>query len=123
MSKKKSSKTITTRTSAKQKFAAYKTEALGFIDSLRYPHSQPAFSVKSYEVTPMGKKAVILSVVRRFYERVFSEKFFETVGEEMITNNAFGIAIDDEIERIVKNAGRRAGLELRNRRLGGSYAT
>ena len=33
------------------------------------------------------------------------------------------IAIDDEIERIVKNAGRRAGLELRNKRLGGSYAT
>jgi len=122
MSKKKSSKTITTRTSAKQKFAAYKTEALGFIDSLRYPHSQPAFSVKSYEVTPMGKKAVILSVVRRFYERVFSEKFFEAAGEDMITTN-LDVAIDDEIEQIVKNAGRRAGLELRNRRLGGSYAT
>jgi hypothetical protein len=61
MSKKKSSKTITTRTSAKQKFAAYKTEALEFINSLRYPTSQHAFSVKSYETTPMGKKAVILS--------------------------------------------------------------
>jgi len=60
MSKKKSSKTITTRTSAKQKFAAYKTEALEFINCLRYPTSH-AFSVKSYETTPMGKKAVILS--------------------------------------------------------------
>jgi len=61
MSKKKSSKTITTRTSAKQKFAAYKTEALEFINCLRYPTSQHAFSVKSYETTPVGKKAVILS--------------------------------------------------------------
>jgi len=69
------------------------------------------------------KQSQICESVRRFYERVFSEKFFEAVGEEMITNNAFGIAIDDEIERIVKNAGRRAGLELRNKRLGGSYAT
>jgi hypothetical protein len=65
MSKKKSSKTITTRTSAKQKFAAYKTEALEFINCLRYPTSQHAFSVKSYETTPMGKKAVILSAPER----------------------------------------------------------
>jgi len=68
------------------------------------------------------KQSQICESVRRFYERVFSEEFFEAAGEEMITAN-LEVAIDDEIERIVKNAGRRAGLELRNKRLGGSYAT
>jgi 5-methylthioribose kinase len=68
------------------------------------------------------EQSQICEAARRFYERVFSEKFFEAAGEDMITTN-LDVAIDDEIEQIVKNAGRRAGLELRNRRLGGSYAT
>ncbi len=57
----KSSKSTTTRTSAKQKMLAYKDLALTFINDLRYPNTRSAFSVKSYEVTAMGKKAVILS--------------------------------------------------------------
>lgn len=68
------------------------------------------------------KQSHICESAKRFYERVFLDEFFAAAGEEMITTN-LDVAIDDEIEQIVKNAGRRAGLELRNRRLGGSYAT
>jgi len=46
----------TTRTSAKQKFGAYKDLALTYIRTLRNPASQSAFFVKGYEVTPTGKK-------------------------------------------------------------------
>ena len=68
------------------------------------------------------KQSHICESAKRFYERVFLDEFFAAAGEEMITTN-LDVAIDYEIEEIVKNAGRRAGLELLNRRLGGSYAT
>ena len=50
-----------TRTSAKQKFADYKTRALAFINLTKYPSNQSAFSVTGYNVTAGVKKPNALS--------------------------------------------------------------
>lgn len=49
------------RVSAKQKFENYKTLALQFINTLRYPLIQTAFSVTAYQVVPGGKKPNAIS--------------------------------------------------------------
>jgi len=50
-------KTIaTTRTSAKQKFEEYKSQALSYITRLRNPKIQLGFSLKTYEVLVAGGK-------------------------------------------------------------------
>jgi hypothetical protein len=79
MSKKKSSKTATTRTSSKQKFAEYKQETLSFINSLKYLGSVSAFSTKTYDVSAAGKKAVVLSAPEIFAIVATAAKLGKTV--------------------------------------------
>ena len=59
---KKVTKATVTRVSAKQKFEAYKANALAFINTLRYPTTQSFFSVKGYEKTPTGVKPNVINV-------------------------------------------------------------
>jgi hypothetical protein len=59
---KKVKATATTRTSLKQKFAAYRSTASSFIYSLQNPFVTPFFSVKAYETTPTGKKPNAVNV-------------------------------------------------------------
>jgi hypothetical protein len=56
------SKVVATRISPKQKLAHYRTAALAFIASLRYPTTQSFFSVKGYEKTPTGPKPNVINV-------------------------------------------------------------
>ena len=56
MAKKTAVNTIKTRTSLKQKFAAYRDVASVYIFGLQNPYTTPFFSVKAYETTPTGKK-------------------------------------------------------------------
>ena len=51
-----------TRTSAKQKFAEFKTQVFQYISQLRNPASRFAFSVKGYEVVAQVKKPNVISV-------------------------------------------------------------
>jgi hypothetical protein len=51
-----------TRTSAKQKLAAYQNAALDYIGRLRNPSTQSGFSVTAYSVSPTGKKPNVISV-------------------------------------------------------------
>lgn len=58
----KNKKSEVTRVSAKQKFENYKSLALQFINTLRYPLTQTAFSITAYQVVPgVGKKPNAIS--------------------------------------------------------------
>lgn len=52
-----------TRTSAKQKFAEYKSQALAYIQQLRFPKVAAGFNILTVEPTPTGKKPNALSAV------------------------------------------------------------
>jgi len=54
-------KDFNTRTSLKQKFQDYRTNAMSYISTLRFPKTSPAFYIKGYDVTPTGKKPNALS--------------------------------------------------------------
>ena len=59
---KKTAVSTTTRTSLKQKFAAYRAAASEYIYRLQNPFVTSLFSVKSYETTPTGKKPNAVNV-------------------------------------------------------------
>ena len=59
---KKTAVSTTTRTSLKQKFAAYRTAASEYVYRLQTPYGTPFFSVKAYETTPTGKKPNAVNV-------------------------------------------------------------
>jgi hypothetical protein len=61
-----------------------------------------------------------------FYGRRFAEAFFKAMGTDVLSlekSTLGNTCINEEIDGLVVNAGVRAGLEARNRFLGGSYAT
>ena len=62
MAKKTAVNTIKTRTSLKQKFAAYRAAASAYVYLLQHPYNTPFFSVKAYETTPTGKKPNAVNV-------------------------------------------------------------